>query len=79
MANHISKIKHFSPYEAVKHKATSVHLSLIEHFYLQHFSFHIIRTNLDEYKERLKFETFITNLLKEIGVNLMNVDIPRFT
>ena len=39
MANHISKIKHFSPYEAANHNATSVHFNLKEHFYLQHFSF----------------------------------------
>ena len=58
MANHISKIKRFSPYEQTNHNATSVHFNMKTHFYLQHFSFYVIKTDMGDHQERLKFETF---------------------
>ena len=71
---HNLDIINFKPY--FKYTCVSLHFNTLKHDYKKHFSFYILFSDIEDLDERLKKETFIINLFKNLGFNLINDYIP---
>ena len=47
-----------------------------KHNFKQHFSFFILKKDVNDLEARLNIESMIINLCKKLGVNLINDHIP---
>jgi glycosyl transferase family 25 len=50
---------------------------IVNHDYKKHFSFFVLRKNIENLEERLIIESFLINFCKKLGVRLMNDHIPE--
>jgi hypothetical protein len=73
--NHINDIKTFIPFSE-KITSVSIHFNLKYHNFKNHFSFFVFRNSIEDLNERLNIESFLINLCKNLGVNLMNDHVP---
>ena len=71
---HINDIKTFVPF--LKTTSVSTHFNLKHHDFNKHFSFFVLRENIDMKEMRLASESFLLNLCVLLGVNLINDHIP---
>jgi hypothetical protein len=71
--SHIYDIRKFK-YPFKEFKSVAVHFNLKYHDYKKHFSFFVLRKDLDN---RLIIESFLINLCKKLEVRLMNDHIPE--
>jgi hypothetical protein len=76
MYNHIYDIKKFK-YPFSEFKSVALHFNLKYHDYKKHFSFFVLRKNIENLEERLIIESFLINFCKKLGVRLMNDHIPE--
>ena len=74
--NHIYDIKTFK-YPFKEFKSVAVHFNLKYHDYKKHFSFFVLRKNIENLDNRLIIESFLINLSKKLDVKLMNDHIPE--
>ena len=58
-------------------KSVAVHFNLKYHDYKKHFSFFVLRKDLENLDNRLIIESFLINLCKKLEVRLMNDHIPE--
>ena len=72
--NHIYDIKKFVSYSDFK--SVAVHFNLKHHNFKNHFSFFVIKKDVNDLEARLNIESVLLNLCKKLGVNLMNDHIP---
>ena len=77
IASHLSSIKNFSLYNPQSYLCVAAHFNMKEHYYMQHFSFFILITDLENATEGLNYEAFFINLFKQLNVNLRNDIIPK--
>jgi len=75
--NHIYNIKNFTPYVSSDFKCVSIHFNLKHHNFRNHFSFFIIKTNMNELEARLNIESFLINLCVKMEVKIINDFIPE--
>jgi hypothetical protein len=71
---HLYDIKTFVPYSS-RSTSVSIHFNLRNHC-IDNFSFYIFRKDIDNLEVRLFNESFLINLCKKLGVNLINNHIP---
>jgi hypothetical protein len=76
MYNHMYNIKKFN-YPFTEFKSVALHFNLRYHDYKKHFSFFVLRKNIENLEERLIIESFLINFCKKLGVRLMNDHIPE--
>jgi hypothetical protein len=75
--NHIYNIKNFTPYTSNDYKCVSIHFNLKFHNFKHHFSYFIIKTNLEDLEARLNVESFLINLCVKMNIKVINDFIPE--
>ena len=77
ITSHLSSIKNFSLCNPKSYLCVAAHFNIKGHYYLQHFSFYVLITDLNNARERLNYEAFFINLFEKLDVNLRNDIIPH--
>ena len=72
---HLYDIKTFIAFSD-KITSVSIHFNLKHHDYKKHFSFFVLRTDMNELNARLNCESFLLILCKRLHVKLLNEHIP---
>jgi hypothetical protein len=74
---HLYDIKKFVPYTSKQHNTSvSVHFNLRHHNFYRDFKFMIFKKDIMELRGRLKIESFLINIFKDLNLDLMNDHIP---
>jgi len=71
---HLYDIRTFVPFTS-RSTSVSIHFNLKNHC-INNFSFYIFRKDIEDLEVRLFNESFLINLCKKLGVNLINNHIP---
>ena len=71
---HLYDIRTFVPFSS-RSTSVSIHFNLKNHC-INNFSFYIFRKDIEDLEVRLFNESFLINLCKKLGVNLINNHIP---
>jgi hypothetical protein len=69
--NHIYSIKSFKPY-IKKNSCISFHFNLLGHNYLKDFKFYVFLNNIENDKERFKFEKLTIEFFNKLEIKILN-------